>query len=327
MKNKNRKLLYSFIGASLIVILAISCKKETVSTPNKSTNLPVLTTIATSNVTQNSAISGGNITSDGGSAITVKGICYSITATPTIADSKTTDGTGTGAYSSSITGLTSNTTYYARSYATNSNGTGYGSAIIFKTLTSEVTSTVTDADGNVYSTVKIGSQTWLVENLKTTKYRNGDLIGTTTLNISTETTPKYQWIYGDASVYGLLYTWDAIMDSRNICPVGWHIPTNEEWDLLGAETMYSASVLKETGNIHWVTNSGSNTTGFTALPNGYRNGGGSCYLLGAGAYWWSSTEAPTTGSAWTRLMNNTDNSFYKMANYKCAGLGVRCVKD
>ncbi len=185
----------------------------------------------------------------------------------------------------------------------------------------------TDADGNNYSVVKIGTQTWLVENLKTTKYRNGDLLGTTTRNVSMETTPKYQWTYGDAATFGLLYTWDAIMDNRNICPVGWHIPTNDEWDLLAAETMYSASPLKETDNSHWVTNSGSNTTGFTARPNGYRNGGGFTYLLGAGAYWWSSTEAPTAGTAWTRLMNSTDNSFYKMANYKCAGLGVRCVKD
>lgn len=185
----------------------------------------------------------------------------------------------------------------------------------------------TDADGNNYSVVKIGTQTWLVENLKTTKYRNGDLLGTTTRNVSMETTPKYQWTYGDAATYGLLYTWDAIMDNRNICPVGWHIPTNEEWDLLAAEIMYSASSLKETGNSHWVTNPGYNTTGFTAKPNGYRNGGGFYYLLGTGAYWWSSTQAPTTGTAWTRLMNNTDDSFYKMANYNCAGLGVRCVKD
>jgi uncharacterized protein (TIGR02145 family) len=215
-------------------------------------------------------------------------------------------------FSSSLTGLTANTTYYVRAYATTSKGTGYGNEVSFKTL--ETSAAVIDADGNVYTTVTIGSQTWLGENLKTTKYRNGDLIGTTTT-------------YGVAATYGLLYTWDAIMDSRNICPVGYHIPTTAEWDVLGAEVMYSASALKESGTTHWVTNPGSNTSGFTALPNGYRNGGGMCYLLGAGAYWWSASEAPTAGTAWTRLMNNTDNSIYKMANYKSAGLGVRCVKD
>ena len=98
--------------------------------------------------------------------------------------------------------------------------------------------TVTDIDGNVYHTITIGNQTWMAENLKTTKYRNGDAIGTTTASkdTSTKSTPKYQWAYGgnEANVakYGRLYTWYAATDTRNIAPAGWHVPTDAEWSIL-----------------------------------------------------------------------------------------------
>jgi uncharacterized protein (TIGR02145 family) len=97
-------------------------------------------------------------------------------------------------------------------------------------------STVTDGDGNIYGKVIIGTQVWLTENLKTTKYRNGDLIGTTTpagLDIYDEVTPKYQWAYAgnedNVATYGRLYTWYAITDTRNVCPTGWHVPSDAEW--------------------------------------------------------------------------------------------------
>ncbi|MBI5184900.1 MAG: fibrobacter succinogenes major paralogous domain-containing protein [Nitrospinae bacterium] len=89
--------------------------------------------------------------------------------------------------------------------------------------------TVTDVDGNVYNTVTIGTQTWMKENLKVTKYRDGTAIPTTTADISAETSPAYQWAYnGDesnAAAYGRLYTWHAATDSRGLCPAGWHLPT------------------------------------------------------------------------------------------------------
>src|ERR1035438_8500630 len=98
-----------------------------------------------------------------------------------------------------------------------------------------VGNTVADVDGNVYKTVTIGNQVWMAADLKTTQYRNGDLIGTNspaTLDISSESTPKYQWAYaGDESnvaTYGRLYTWFAATDSRNVCPVGWHVSTDAE---------------------------------------------------------------------------------------------------
>lgn len=114
----------------ILMLLLISCKSnDNVAAPKQ--EVPVLTTVAVTGVTQNGAISGGNISSDGGSAITVRGVCWSTNQTPGIADSKTSNGTGTGSFVSSITGLTENTTYYVRAYATNGVGTGYGNVISF----------------------------------------------------------------------------------------------------------------------------------------------------------------------------------------------------
>jgi uncharacterized protein (TIGR02145 family) len=146
--------------------------------------------------------------------------------------------------------------------------------------------TVKDIDGNVYKTVTIGTQVWMGENLKTTKYRNGDLIRTTipaTKGIESEPTAKYQWAYdgneSNVATYGRLYTWYAVTDKRNVCPTGWHVPTDIEWTTL---TTYLGGVrvaggkLKETGTTHWqYPNTGAtNETGFTALPSGYRDSDG-----------------------------------------------------
>jgi uncharacterized protein (TIGR02145 family) len=141
--------------------------------------------------------------------------------------------------------------------------------------------TVTDIDGNVYHTVTIGKQIWLVENLKTTKYRNGDLIGTTnpsTLDYSYELTPKYQFAYnGDetnVATYGRLYTWYSITDSRKVCPTGWHVSTDKEWTIM-VEFLGDSVVgdkIRETGASHWNSpNQGAtNESGFTALAAGSR---------------------------------------------------------
>ena len=139
-------------------------------TTSTCTDIPTVTTTLISNIGINSASGGGNVTSDNGSWVTDKGICWSTTSNPTLSNSHTNDGSGPGAFSSSLTGLSDYTTYYVRAYATNSAGTAYGNQVSFKT------STVIDYDGNVYRIVQIGSQTWMAENLRSSHYSNGDAI-------------------------------------------------------------------------------------------------------------------------------------------------------
>lgn len=193
---------------------------------------------------------------------------------------------------------------------------------------------VTDKDGNIYKTVTIGTQIWTDENLKTTKFSNGDALPTTTLNISGEPAPKYQWVYEDDSVklgtYGRLYTWYAVTDSRNICPTGWHVPSVIEWEtmksFLGGDSV-AAGKLKETGTLHWQTpNTGANNqTGFTALPGGYRTLIGAYAGLTLSCWFWSTSDDAPLG--WGQSMHHDDGILLKGGYNKPAGVSVRCIKD
>ena len=218
---------------SAIILITAACDK---GTEPLQASVSVLTTTAVTGITSSSTTSGGNITSDGGAAVISRGVCWSTNSTPTIADSRTADGTGTGSFTSTITGLTANTPYYVRAYATNSAGTGYGNTIAFTTDTVS-DNTVIDIDGNVYHTVNIGTQTWMVEDLKTTRYRNGNPIEYITGNLEWGNTMSGAYCNYDndpvnANTYGRLYNWSAVSDSRKIAPTGWHIASNAEWNTL-----------------------------------------------------------------------------------------------
>ena len=299
--------------------------------------LPTLTTTTASAITSATSTSGGNIISDGGTTVSARGVCWSTAPTPTTANSYTTDGTGVGIFTSSMTGLTANTTYYVRAYATNSVGTAYGNEISFMTLL-PATGTVTDIEGNVYDYLTIGSQTWMVENLKTTTYNDGTSIPNVTVASiwATLATPAYSWYNNDVAnknTYGGLYNWYAI-NTGKLAPTGWHVSTDAEWTTLttylGGESV-AGGKLTEIGTAHWlIPNTGAtNETGFTALPGGTHYSIDGTYLyLGNIGYWWTASESDAE-SAWNRGWSVSNNSFGvgRGVNYKRAGFSVRCIRD
>ena len=324
----------------LIFIFANSC--------NKDDDIPELTTTTVSNIISTTAISGGNITSDGGSEVSVRGVCWSTAQTPTIADNKTTDGTGIGAFSSNLSGLSTGTKYYVRAYATNVNGTGYGSAISFTTKLYESGGVFTDSrDNNVYKTVIVGNQEWMAEDLKYLP----SVIGPSTSSPSI----SYYYVYDydgtnivDAKAtahydaYGVLYNWPAAMNMaesstanpsgvQGVCPSGWHLPSDAEWTELtkyldGEEV--AGDKLKETGTTHWNSpnENATNETGFTALPGGYRANSGTFLHIGQFGHWWGATEA-NANDAWSRFINYNSSSVDSYYGSQEVAYSVRCIKD
>ncbi len=299
--------------------------------PNCPPELPALTTASVSSITQTTAECGGTITSDGGAAVTARGVCWSTNPTPTIADNKTIDGSGTGSFISSITALTGNTLYYVRAYATNSAGDGYGNEVSFAT-----NGTVTDIDGNVYPTVKIGNQWWMAVNLKVTHYRNGEAIPNVTDNatwqaLTTGAYCEYNNDINNFATYGHLYNWYTVADSRNIAPTGWHVSTDAEFeiltDYLGGYAI-AGNKLRESGTTHWGwPNTGAtNESGFTGLPGGWRLWDGTYNYITARAYFWSST-GYSFPLAWSRYLYYDGPGFVRGASNEGDGFSIRCVKD
>jgi uncharacterized protein (TIGR02145 family) len=304
--------------------------------------LPILTTSSISNITASTAISGGNITSDGGSTIINRGVAWSISQNPTVTNSKTIDGNGVGTFNSSITSLIANTTYYIRAYATNNIGTVYGNQVSFTTTSNNLPTTLTDIDGNIYPTILICSQLWMKKNLNVSKYRNGDIIpqvqdATQWDNLTTGAWCYYANQTANGTVYGKLYNWYAVNDTRGLAPTGWHIPSQNEWltivNCLGGLSPAGAD-MKESGTTHWQSpNTGTNTSGFTALPGGYRFTGSftpEFDRVGLDGNWWSSTlvdtSNPTTG-VWSKVLVNALNYIGTDESPKKAGCSVRCLKD
>lgn len=307
-------------------LILSSCGKE-----DQKGQVPVLTTSDVIGITSTTAICGGDITSDEGSSVTERGICWSTSQAPTISDNKSTVGTGTGSFISDLRGLSGNTTYYVSAYATNSAGTGYGSGRSFTTPR-----TVTDVDGNVYSTAVIGTQTWMAENLKVIHYRNGDLItyisvGENWGTSKTEEYCDYDLIGSIGDIYGNFYNWYAVADSRNIAPEGWHVPTDAEWtiliDYLGGANAAGAK-MKELRQIHWHPESVcapnsevTNSSGFSALAAGYSGDD----HRGWEAHFWTASEQNALLSF--RLAIDCSNDIWRGTKNKTTGLSVRCVKD
>ncbi len=208
--------------------------------------------------------------------------------------------------------------------------------------------TVTDIDGNVYKTVKIGNQEWMAENLKVTHYRNGEAIPNIKLNSKWKSTKigaycSYKNEDKNAKKFGYLYNWYAIADSRNIAPEGWHVPTDEDWiDLaiyLGmnpteAEGTHirgtdEGGMLKESGIMNWKKpNTGaSNQSGFSALPGGWRGTGRGRFVgLHKSTYFWSSSEM-NPKNIWVHSLYSDKSEIFRSFITKGKGFSVRCIRD
>jgi uncharacterized protein (TIGR02145 family) len=211
------------------------------------------------------------------------------------------------------------------------------------------TGNVTDIEGNVYRTVRIGNQWWMAENLKTIFYQNGDTItdGSTVGDYSLELEPKYWFSYDDdlaeVDTFGRLYTWYVATDSRNVCPQGWHVPSDSAWNVMQISLGMSVEdanlicddyntiggILKDTGTLVWQTpNTGATDEyGFTALPAGYRRRYYKDFeYKGEYACFWS-TSAMDAENAWYRHLFHDKASICRTANLKNYGFSIRCVKD
>ena len=298
-----------------------------------SLGLPSLNTTTVTSITDITSKTGGKITNDGGTPVTFRGVCWNTSQNPTIADNKTTDGTGSGSFISNLTGLTAITKYYIRAYATNSAGTAYGNQVSFVTLK---TGQFTDIEGNIYNSVTIGTQVWMKENLKTITFNDNYPIPNVTNNATWWglSTPAYRW-YNDNTAaykdtYGALYNWYAV-NTYKLCPVGWHVPSNAEWSTL--ETYLGGSnvaggKLKETGTLHWNSpNSGAtNESGFTALGSGQSGYSGGFANMGIEGLWWSATVVDATDALFCYMRyDNTDVARFSLE--KARGCSVRCVRD
>jgi uncharacterized protein (TIGR02145 family) len=262
------------------------------------------------------------------------GIAYGKKSNPTVVADKNVPyaSFGVGTFRTYLEdALESGTTYYVRAYATNAAGTAYGNEITFNTLPQSLFNpnltygTMSDNDGNTYKTIQIGTQTWMAEDLRTTKYRNGDPIPTLD--------NEFDWYQtsSDARTGGL-YNWFAVADSRNLCPAGWHVPSDGEWttleNFLGGVSVAGGKMKTTTGwnDYNGQNGNGTNESGFSGLPGGYRGDNGTYFAIGNYGGWWSSTEYSAM-FAWYRYLFYGDGYSGRGNNYEPLGLSVRCLRD
>lgn len=306
---------------------------------------PSCTTSPVTIFTSNAANFGGNVTSDGGANVTDRGICYGTSQNPTVSGSELALGTGIGSFTSTISDLNVNTTYFVRAYAINSKGISYGNQVSFKT-----DKQLTDLDGNIYKTVIIGDQVWMAENLKYLPK----------VSIDTSRTESCYYVYGytgtnlteakakpNYNTYGVLYNWPAAMIS---CPNGWHLPADAEWEILaeyvstqkGPYSKYNSTQwrgvgkhLKSKGTINggdglWMDSSisdiGTDDFNFSGLPSGNGNAIEGYQNMKAYCWWWSSTEI-SPSNAWVKNLGYYHNYFTAQGPAKNFSISVRCIKN
>lgn len=345
--------------------LSVRCIKDA-SIASANAVLPYLITTSLSGISQNSAVGGGRILSDGGAPITSKGVCWSTSRNPTLVHSNATAGGSTAAFSTSLSALSPGTWYYVRAFATNSAGTAYGAERMFHTLPASLpftcgTDSVQDRSGFKYATVLLGSQCFTTSHLRTLVYTNGDSIPMITDSLQWKNTTSGAWsAYQNnmqyEQVYGKLYNYYAIADPRKLCPLGWHVPTNAELTTLINHTVSrgypntssnvngAGSALKScrqissplggtcNTNIHpyWnshATHRGTNALGLSILPAGARSGDDGQFTSLTGYCLLLSSTLSTTNLVQGQYFRNSTGNISPATGTKPWGGSVRCVKD
>lgn len=317
----------------LLFFIINSCKKD-------HTEPPSIITATITDISSTGASSGGIVINNGGASIDSKGVAWSTDQNPTIGKNSTHDGSGQVSYVSLITLLKPAKLYYVRAYATNVAGISYGNQTSFTTYPNDQVGLVMDGEANTYKTEIIGTQTWMTENLRATKYRNGTTIP--------QVLSAMDWynlispaccVYGNNQInkadYGILYNWYTIDigqdGNKNICPTGWHVPTDAEWTILmtylGGDSA-AVGKLKEIGLTHWheENNDATNEAGFSARPGGARDFDGTFYGLGYYGGWWSSTEL-VKGGALCRFLGYDGSGGFSWGRFEQDGFSVRCIKN
>jgi uncharacterized protein (TIGR02145 family) len=340
MKHRFIDPLIIFIVFLSALTILISCKKE--KEEQETSGVTAVTSSAT-NIGQGWATLNGSVNADNklcsisfeyDTATTYK---YAISGIPDKVSGDTTKSIWVN-----LTGLHPNTEYYFRLKAEYSGETKYGSDMSFTTSSVSKTNikfnpdlvygSVADIDGNTYKTIQIGTRTWMAENLKVTRYNDGTVIPFV-LSASvwaSLSAPGYCWYNNDSVAYGAMYNWYAVT-SNELCPDGWHVPSDEEWAVmisyLGGEDI-SGGKLKESGTSHWnVPNfEATNGSGFTALPGGYRSTYGIYNSLRQKGYWWSSTEF-SSGQAFYRIIGYNFSNISRSNTSKVTGLSIRCIRN
>ena len=319
----------------LLAVLSLfsGCKKKSDDAPAAGP-VPAVSTAGYSNVLLNTADLSGNVTDDRGLYVSKHGFCWSVTnPNPTIQNDSMVAGDGAGIYTGTIKGLKGKSKYYVRAFATNGNGTGYGSILTFTTIDS----TITDIDKNRYRIVQIGSQVWMAENLKTTRFNDGRYVDLITDDVEWSGTVAtgYCWYNNDpatyAVTYGALYNWYAV-DDGFLAPAGWHVPGEAEFstlvDFLGGDPA-AMGKMKEAGTSHWLDpNTGAdNSSGFSGLPGGERYPLPLTFVeLTYWGNWWTSTQYMASRANCITLSYDNQGTIKSTADYR-SGLSVRCIRD
>ena len=352
-----KKLFFAFA----LTIALISCNKET-TTPNNSGNNTTDTTKTSNDV----SISGFNCASASIVGKIIKGqpvsnvsatinytggngktyLTKSHTSTgvsglsATLQAGTLANGEGTLVYTISGTPTTAGTANFAITFGGKSCSITIAVDEVTQNPTSGYGPNITDAESNSYKTVDIGTQQWMAENLKVSKYSDGTTIPNITDNTQWQNNTTGAWAYfnNDAAnnaKYGKLYNWYAVSKTsngnKNVCPTGWHVPTDAEWivltDYLGGYNV-AGGKLKEVGTTSWNSpnTSATNTSLFTGLPGGLRYYDGSCVSIGSNGYWWSSAES-NTSDAWHRHLYISNGDAYRVGSSKKYGFSVRCLRD